>query len=331
MDDIGLRQLNREGAAGAEWRALLRKEGIQEDPHLDYTVGAYDRRGRLIGTGSCFRNTLRCFAVDDSHRGEGLLNRIVTHLMEYQYARGNCRLFLHTKCANFPIFRELGFYEIARVEGKVVFMENRPHGFECYLRHLERGRGRQAAIVMNANPFTMGHRRLVETASRENDTVHLFVVSEDVSQFSFSVRKQLVEEGTRDLENVVYHATESYLISTAVFPSYFFPASEEVTRIQAELDCKVFLRIAEALHITARYVGQEPFSPTTAIYNENLCRLLPAGGVNYREVPRFDTDGEVISASKVREIIKRPAVNREALSRLLPPSTLQYLAGARLI
>lgn len=332
MDDITLRQLDRrDPAAAAEWRRLLEQEGIHEDPHLDYTAGVYDRHERLVATGSCFRNTLRCFAVDGAHRGEGLLNTVVSHLVEYQYGRGNCHLLLHTKCCNLPVFRDLGFHEIARVEGQVVFLENRPHGFESYLSRLQRGHGRQAAIVMNANPFTLGHRRLVETACRENDTVHLFLVSEDVSQFSFSVRKQLVVQGTRDLHNLIFHETGSYLISTAVFPSYFFPSSEAVTQIQAALDCKVFLRIAQALDVTSRYVGQEPFSPTTAVYNEMLRRILPEHGVTLREIPRFSADNTVISASKVRSLLSEPQSQASRLIKLLPPTTYQYLAGAHLI
>ena len=184
---------------------------------------------------------------------------------------------------------------------------------------------------MNANPFTLGHRRLVETACRENDTVHLFLVSEDVSQFSFSVRKQLVEQGTRDLHNLIFHETGSYLISTAVFPSYFFPSSEAITQIQAALDCKVFLRIAQALDVTSRYVGQEPFSPTTAVYNEMLRRILPEHGVTLREIPRFSADNTVISASKVRSLLSEPQSQASRLIKLLPPTTYQYLAGAHLI
>ncbi len=199
----------------------------------------------------------------------------------------------------------------------MVCLENRPHGFESFSAGCS-GAWRQTAIVMNANPFTLGHRRLVETACRENDTVHLFLVSEDVSQFSFSVRKQLVEQGTRDLHNLIFHETGSYLISTAVFPSYFFPSSEAITQIQAALDCKVFLRIAQALDVTSRYVGQEPFSPTTAVYNEMLRRILPEHGVTLREIPRFSADNTVISAPRCAASLRAPKSGFQA-HQLLPP------------
>lgn len=332
MDDIVLSQLDRnDDDAVRNWRRLLEQEGIHEDPNLDYTVVAQDRQDRMIATGSCFRNTLRCFAVDSAYRGEGLLNSVISHLVDFQYRRGNCHLLLHTKCRNVPLFQSLGFHEIARVENRVAFLENQPHGFSDYLSHLTRGHGKQAAVVMNANPFTAGHRRLVETACRENDTVHLFIVSEDVSQFSFAVRQHLVQEGTRDLTNLIYHETGSYLISTAVFPSYFFPSTQEITAIQAALDCKVFLRIAQALDITARYVGQEPFSSSTSIYNQMLSTLLPPSGVAYREIPRLAADGTVISASKVRSLLEEKKPVADQLSKLLPPTTYQYLLETHII
>ena len=36
---------------------------------------------------------------------------------------------------------------------------------------------------MNCNPFTLGHKYIVEKAARENDNVIIFVVEEDKSSF----------------------------------------------------------------------------------------------------------------------------------------------------
>ena len=79
----------------AEIDALLRQEGIRRDPNLDYTCAIWDDDMRIIATGSCFGNTLRCFAVSREHQGEGLLNQVITHLIEVQAARGNFHLFLY--------------------------------------------------------------------------------------------------------------------------------------------------------------------------------------------------------------------------------------------
>ena len=163
----------------AQIDTLLSQEGIRRDGNLDYICAMFDEEYNVIGTGSCFGSTLRCFAVSSAHQGEGLLNQIITHLIEVQCARGNMHLFLYTKVKSSKFFGDLGFYEIARVEDTLVFMENRRDGFGAYLRDLEKTRteGKSAALVMNANPFTLGHQYLVEKAAAACDTLHLFVVS----------------------------------------------------------------------------------------------------------------------------------------------------------
>lgn len=108
---------------------LLTSEGIRRDGNLDYTCGMYDDEMNLIATGSCFGNTLRCMAVSHEHQGEGLMNSIVSHLIELQFSRGNTHLFLYTKCDSARFFGDLGFYEIARINGQIVFMENKRTGF----------------------------------------------------------------------------------------------------------------------------------------------------------------------------------------------------------
>ena len=55
----------------AQVRALLEQEGISLDGNLDYTCGLFDENDNLAATGSSFGATLRCFAVDRAHQGEG--------------------------------------------------------------------------------------------------------------------------------------------------------------------------------------------------------------------------------------------------------------------
>ena len=137
MSDYHFSQIRyRDKLAVRQMEQLLAQEGIERDGNLDYTVGLYDEDYNLAATGSCFGNTLRCLAVDNRHQGEGLLNQVISHLIDYQYRRGILDLFLYTKCNTALFFKDLGFYEIARVEGKVVFMENRRGGFERYLERL---------------------------------------------------------------------------------------------------------------------------------------------------------------------------------------------------
>ena len=298
--------------------ALLQKEGITLDANLDYTCAMYDRDYNIIATGSCFGPTLRCFAVSSSHQGEGLLNAVISHLMDVQFSRGNMHLFLYTKISTAKFFRDLGFYEIARVDGTLVFMENRRTGFPDYLKKLEKTKtdGLSGAIVMNANPFTLGHQYLVETAAAACDTLHLFILSEDASLIPFPVRKKLVREGTAHIPNVVLYDS---------FPSYFLKDEAAVIDGHARLDLAVFTRIAAALNVTMRYVGEEPTSQVTGLYNDIMAKALPQAGMECRIIPRKESCGNVISASTVRKCIQEN--DWEKLKQLVPGTTFDYFTS----
>lgn len=337
---------------------LLEAEGIHKDKNLDYTCAMFDDDMQVIATGSCFSNTLRCLAVSSAHQGEGLMNQIITHLISVQFSRGNTHLFLYTKCSSAPFFADLGFYEIATIKNQIVFMENKRNGFSSYLEKLEQdsaiqntltesnatnlqktiGSIKTAALVINANPFTLGHQYLIEKASRENDILHLFIVEEDASLIPFSIRKKLVIEGTSHLPNIIYHDSGPYIISNATFPGYFQKDEQAVMESHAELDLAIFIKIAEKLHITKRYIGEEPFSETTGLYNQIMAKKLPSNGIDCIIVPRkqyTDTKNKEtndtkdmsshsfpISASTVRQTIKEG--NFTLLKHLVPEATLQY-------
>ena len=303
---------------------LLQKEGITRDGNLDYICAMRDEYDGIIATGSCFDTTLRCFAVSSDHQGEGLLNEIITHLMEVQFARGNSHLFLYTKIGSAKFFESLGFYEIARVEGKLVFMENRKNGSSCYLNTLKKTKrdGKSAALIMNANPFTLGHQYLVETAAAQCDTLHLFVLSEDVSLVPFAVRKKLVQEGTSHIPNVVLHDSGPYIISNATFPSYFLKDKAAVIEGHARLDLAVFTKIAQTLNVTARFVGEEPTSQVTGLYNEIMAQELPQAGIACHIIPRLAVNGTAISASTVRQALQ--CRDWDALKKLVQQTTLEY-------
>lgn len=313
----------------AQVDALLVENGITRDANLDYICAMVDEENRVIATGSCFGATLRCFAVSQQHQGEGLLNEVVSHLMEYQMARGYTHLFLYTKIKSAKFFRSLGFYEIARVDGTLVFMENRRNGFPSYLSRLEKTArpGVSGAIVMNANPFTLGHQYLVETAAGRCDTLHLFLLSEDASLVPFGVRKQLVQAGTAHLKNVVLHDSGPYIISNATFPSYFLKDDSAVIQGHAKLDLAIFVRIARALGVTVRFVGEEPTSQVTGLYNEIMAAQLPENGIDCVILPRKEALGKAISASTVRAALQ--AGDWQTLSQLVPQTTLDYFRSSK--
>ena len=207
-------------------------------------------------------------------------------------------------------------------------MENRRDGFARYLKGLAPYAGERpgAALVMNANPFTLGHAALVERAARESERVVLFVLSEDRSLVPYKDRLAMVKTACAKYDNVSVVSSGSYMISSATFPSYFLKDADIVTRTHAELDATLFTRIAAALNLTRRYVGEEPFSHTTSLYNEALAEVLPKAGVELVVIPRAQAQGEAISASHVRQLIHDGHI--EEIQPLVPETTYAYLSGS---
>lgn len=314
--------------ANAGIEKLLLNEGIRRDKNLDYTCAIFDEDYNVIATGSCFGNTLRCMAVSREHQGEGLMNEIVSHLIQYEYDRKVNHLFLYTKCSSAKFFGDLGFHEIVRIEGQIVFMENRKTGFSDYLNELAKTKkqgNKTAALVLNANPFTLGHLYLIEKAAAQNDFVHVFMVSEDASLVPFEIRRKLIIEGTEHIKNLIYHDTGPYIISSATFPSYFQKDDSAVIESHANLDLNVFVKIAGVLGIKSRYVGEEPKSLVTGIYNKVMSEKLPEHGIECVIVPRKEKSGEIISASNVRQAIKNGEF--EKIKNLVPASTYNFFTS----
>lgn len=119
-------------------------------------------------------------------------------------------------------------------------MENSRERLTRYCRQLAMYRqpGRKiGAIVMNANPFTLGHRWLVEQAASQCDWLHLFVVKEDASCFSYHDRFKLIEQGITGIDKVTLHPGSAYLISRATFPGYFLKEQGWLMTATARLTC----------------------------------------------------------------------------------------------
>ncbi len=189
--------------------------------------------------------------------------------------------------------------------------------------------GVTGAIVMNCDPFTLGHRYLIEKASERLDRLIVFVVEEDLSLFTFRERYTMVTEGTRDLKNVMVVPSGGLILSRQTFPEYFIKTADEDTVKNAEFDITLFAEgIASSLSIRCRFVGEEKHDPVTNEYNRAMKRILPLYGIEVIELPRKTIGGtsEPISASAVRE--KLTAGDRDGIRDLVPQSTLDILASS---
>lgn len=183
--------------------------------------------GRLIACAGLASNTIKCVAVDPEFRHLNLGVQVVNEVMQQAAQRGHFHLFLYTRPENVDIFRGCGFYPLACYQDNAVLMENTPIGIQQYCQSLAafaqpealatRTDKKIGAIVMNANPFTLGHRYLAEHAAQSCDWLHVFVVREDVSFFPFSERLEMVQRGVEHIRNITVHAGSNYMISKATF------------------------------------------------------------------------------------------------------------------
>lgn len=141
--------------------------------------------------------------------------------------------------------------------------------------------------------------------------------------FPYEVRKKLIQAGIAHLSNVVLHDSDSYIISQATFPSYFQKDEDAVIQSHVAIDLQIFTRIAATLGIQRRYVGDEPFSHVTQIYNQAMQQKLPEHGIECIIVNRKTIDGRAISASNVRQAIQQK--NWSLIKSLVPQSTFDFL------
>lgn len=312
------------GSKKGQWQTFLTKAGLTADEAVERTVLIWDQ-DTLIATASRQGNLLKCIAVDNARQGEGLTAVLLTQLRQDAFAAGHSHLFLYTKPKNEAMFSSLFFYPIAQT-ADVLLMENKKDGIRHFLDTLPAATcfDTVGTAVMNCNPFTKGHRYLIETAAKECDWLYVFVLSEDRSEFSAADRLEMVKLGTSDLENVTVLPTGPYLISSATFPTYFLKDREQATQVHCLLDIEIFCNyFAPRFSITRRYVGSEPLSPMTGQYNTALHAFLPERGIAVREISRLEQDNTPISASAVRAALQLG--DTPTLKRLLPHTTYEYL------
>lgn len=301
---------------------------------VDYTVLLYNLNGDVIGTGSSQDNVLKYVAVAPKFRETTAFAKIISHLTERLVVKYPS-IFVYTKPRNVVVFKGLGFKHIATAEPLFSLLEYGMQDIRSYQRQLAKYKKIHtsrdiASLVVNCNPFTNGHKYLIEKAAAENEWLYLFVVQEDFSVFPFETRWKLIEKGIAHLKNVVMVPGGDYIVSGKTFPYYFLKGINEDKRIacQGELDVDIFRNyITPVLGINKRYVGTENYCKTTAAYNAAMRKLLPEKGIELIEVERkkltADEEEQFISASKIRQAIKEDKL--AAYSDFLPESTRDYL------
>lgn len=339
--------------------AFLKRNALRIDD-MNYYAAVLDDDGEMIAGGGLKDDVIKCVAVDDAHKGEAIANTLVSHLISHANQEGYGCIKLFTKPKNRQLFESLSFRLLAEAP-EAVLMETgiggisntvealkkikeesekyKEYNKECkedskkckentsYLttsppHHLTTTMQPTGCIVMNCNPFTLGHRYLVESASRMVEHLFVIVVREDRSAFSYQERKAMVTAGTADLKNVTVCDGSEYAISNTTFPTYFLKRLSDATDTQILLDLDLFRRhIAPALGAEVRFVGTEPTDELTRRYNELMMESL--GKDHVVQIPRLENGGVAVSASRVRRAMDSNSLKEAA--QLVPPTTLPYI------
>lgn len=318
--------------------AFLAANGLRLAPLDRYVVVTRDEDGNeILAGGGLDGNVIKCVAVSESARSEGLMNILVSRLIVIAREEGRDSVKAFTKPENEGIFKSLGFGLLASAP-KAILMESGRGGlpeYRKYLASLARP-GRNGAIVMNANPFTKGHRYLVEQAASQVDNLYVIVVKEDRSRFPYVERKAMIEAGCAGLDNVVVCEGSDYAISAATFPTYFLKKLDDATDTQIALDLDLFVNhIAKPLGVTVRFAGSEPEDALTRRYNELMAEILPGTSVavvrqarrpiDFVEIPRLEQKGKPLSATSLRRALDKGGF-KEAME-YIPKSTVPYLVA----
>ena len=305
---------------------FLAECGLRLDS-VDYYAVAVNDDGDIVAGGGLQGNVIKCIAVGEAARDTGMSNRLISHLIGMATQHGAQSVKVYTKPGNSAIFQSMGFSIIAQAP-QAILMENGIKGIGNYTDYLRRVRGDRpegaAAIVMNANPFTLGHRYLIHQAAQSSSTLYVIAVREDRSVFSYEERLAMIKAGCEGLDNVVVVEGSDYAISELTFPTYFLKQVTDATDTHITLDLDLFARhIAPALGVTTRYVGSEPIDTLTARYNTLMQKQLPQHGIKVETIERLVLDGQPVSASRMRQALAGGSLIHAAA--LVPQTTEPYL------
>lgn len=306
--------------------SLLSKHNLEYEYDIDFSVLVYDD-DKLIATGSIANNIMKCFLVVEAYKGKHITNLIFKYLVDILYSKNIHHFFVFTLPKNEKIFLSLNMKRVVKTMNTVL-LESGEHISDVLNRlkiNYDISNSKKACLIINANPMTLGHQYLIETAAKENKEVIVFVVSEDLSSFPFSDRFKIIKEATKHLTNVKVLPSLSYLVSRITFPKYFLKEDQLIQDEQTLVDVLVYKEYyAKIFKINMRYLGEEPYSYNTSKYNKVLKDYL---GQHVKIIKRLEHNKKAISASQVRKLMKADKI--EKLKDLVPKATYDFLQSER--
>ncbi|MGL5124306.1 MAG: [citrate (pro-3S)-lyase] ligase [Fusobacteriaceae bacterium] len=315
-----------------EVKLFLKNNDLNFDVTCDYTIVLRDENEIILGTASKTKNILKCFAIDLSVRGLGISGQLITNITNKMFEEGFTSSFVFTKTENEDLFLGMGYKKIVNTD-KVSLLEIGTENIEKILNKIKSDysleeKKERAMLIMNCNPFTLGHKYLIEKAALENEEVLVFVVEEDSSVFSFKTRIELVRKGCANMGNVKIIKGTQYLISQLTFPNYFLKQDDDSLLEYTKLDVMIAGKIiCPKFNIKKRYIGEEPFCPMTSKYNETIKELFPKFGIEVIVVKRKEQNNKAISATEVRKALALEEI--EKIKKLVPETTFEFLISSQ--
>lgn len=277
---------------------------------------------QIIACASKLHNVFKMIAVSCHFQSQDLVAKLVSALIERCHEEGIYHYYIFTKMIYLTHFETLGFKLVASYDSIGLFeMGNFSFNKQLDLFKSQLTmQGSKGAILMNANPFTLGHLYLVEYACQQVDHLIVFVVEQEESYFDFLARIEMVCQGCSHLDNVTVVPSGPYMISQATFPTYFLKRLDDKNEYYMNLDIAIFERFMMELDICVRFVGSEPVDKLTSMYNHYLQERL---GDRLVMIDRLVSHQTVISATRVRNYYMQG--DFESLKKLVPLTTYDYL------
>jgi len=185
------------------------------------------------------------------------------------------------------------------------------------------------SVAVNCNPITLGHEYLIDYARAKVDILFVLVISEDLSAVSFGDRFELVSKVCEDKPNVIVLRGGSFVCTEYIAPEYFVKDSSSSDGVDFSLESFYFGRfIGPALGVKKIFLGDEPNCNITKQYNEHMQETMPAYGIDLEIIPRINTsEGDVISASRVRQMIERK--DFDELSKYVPSVCIPLIKSSK--
>lgn len=305
---------------------FLKKCELEFDENVDYTVAIFED-DVIIGTVSKERNIIKCFAIDNNFRSLGLSTKLLTEVMNKLIQEGYSNSMVFTKKCNEDIFKNLGYNEVSSSENVILLEKGHPN-FENtfdeiikkYSIDINKDNG---LIIMHANPFTLGHRYLVENALKKCSNILVFVLEENRSFFSFEDRFDLVKKGLEDLKGVKVIPSSRYIISSATFPTYFLKKEDDMLKEYINLDTEIVAKICKKLNVKTRFLGTEPIDNITKMYNEKIISVFNCNNIEVSIVDRLMIGNNIVSASSVRTLLANK--DFDSIKDIVPLTTYNFL------